>query len=127
MHRAIREINRPCAMADRDRQYRMHQEALRRIQSGKLHLLSPASGDRTPRHSPSGLRKRADPLPREQPKTPGRLLVEQRPLALRDNLPPVDVDPKRRPSRIKPAKYSYGFESSIAAMNAAPAAKHPPC
>jgi hypothetical protein len=126
MYRALREFNRPCVMADRDRHYRKHQEALRRIQSGKVRPLSPPLTNRTPRHSPTALHKRTATLAFEQPKTAGRTLVQQIPPSIGDNLPSVDVEGKRAPSRIQPVKYCYGFENSIAAINPTPGSKHVP-
>jgi hypothetical protein len=31
MYQAMRTINRPCAVAERDRKYRLHQQALQKI------------------------------------------------------------------------------------------------
>jgi hypothetical protein len=119
MYRAIREVNRPCAMADRDRQYRLHQQTLQ-----KIHGLKAGSPlDQRICASPSALVKRTNrPDQTDAVSDAGPLRAvsptDQKPKGGREGIPMLDLTSKRKPTRRRPTNYTYGCENAVGAINA---------
>jgi hypothetical protein len=109
-------------MADRDRQYRLHQEALRRIQGTKGPPIHASAGRRAPYYAskPRADQADAERIPSEQIQSTGKSIIDQDPLPSG-----AEAEGRRGPPRFKPLQYTYGFETTIAELNGQAGSKRP--
>ena len=117
MYRAIPEINRICAIQDRNRRYRIHQETLKKISNTppSNQVISKYPNQRS--HSPSSLARRC---PREElyrinqeNQKMKNAIANQSSAFNRKDLSELEKDHKRQVARLLQSDYSYGFNNNI--------------
>lgn len=112
MYRAIPEINRICAMQDRNRQYRMHQENLKKIRNtSPSHQNVPRSS--SPKSfSRKGSREETYRINQENQKMKNAI-ANQSSMLNRKEFNKLDMEHKKQVARLLQSDYSYGFNNSI--------------
>lgn len=115
MYRAIPEINRICAIQDRNRRYRIHQETLKKIQNTTPthQVISKFPNQRS--HSPSSFARRCSReelyrINQENQKLKNAI-ANQSSAFNRKELSELDMDHKRQVARLLQSDYSYGFNN----------------
>ena len=117
MYRAIPEINRICAMQDRSRRYKMHQETLKKIRNTSPSHLSMSNNQHQRSNSPKsylrkGTHEEAYRINHENQKMKNAIANQSSALNRKD-FNELDIDHKKQVARLLQSDYSYGFNNNI--------------